>query len=431
MDSPSTGPPEEISSSKRDDQRDLRNASSLQRRIGDQCGDKVRQFTSDVIRHATTSASNALGSKLSDLTSGFISSAEFNRALNRVIPPPLPHGGPSPRDPFRDADFTRISELLRLHGKSEWGKRPRTFTLLRMIGSTDTIEAFIADHRSDFSLPYTEQNLPNAIKGAQARARFLDLQNLVRTHAADLEEGGRHMYFPQSANDYFQKLKELGEGGFGQVDHVWSRLSLRDFARKRIPRGRSFKSDKAAIANFENELGTLKLLSHQHLIRLIGSYTDPKFVGLIMHPVADMNLATYLSQNMDIRERQICLRRFYGCLATAVLYLHDQKIRHKDIKPSNVLVRGSDVYLTDFGTSMHWDDGSRSTTMGTVPARTPKYCPPEVWDQEVSSSGSGVSELPPTKLTLTHNDRNTGAQHFKRYLVPWLLFLRNDYCSEQ
>ena len=381
-------------SSKSDNCSDLHSPLSLQQRGSSQCGEKVLQIASNVIRHATTNVSNILGNKVNDLTSGFITSADFNRAINRIIPPPLPQGGPSPRDPFRDADFTRITELLKLHGKSEWSKRPRTFTLLRMTGSAEAIEAFIADHLSDFSLPYTEQNLPNAVKGAEARARFLDLQNLVRTHAADLEKGGKHMYFPQSANDYFQSLRELGEGGFGQVDQVWSRLSLRDFARKRIPRGRSFQRDKAAIANFEKELGTLKLLSHRHLVRLIGSYTDPKFVGLIMHPVADMNLATYLNQNMDIRERQICLRRFYGCLATAVQYLHDQKIRHKDIKPSNVLVRGSDVYLTDFGTSMHWDDGSRSTTMGTVPARTPKYCPPEVWNQEVSPHDDIVLLLP-------------------------------------
>ena len=380
-------------SSKSDNQNDPCGALHLQRRRGHQCGDKVLQFASDMIRQATTNASNALGNKVNDLTSGFITAADFNRAINRIIPPPLPQDGPPPRDPFRDADFTRITDLLKLHGKSEWSKRPRTFTLLRMTGSTEAIEAFIADHLTDFSLPYTEQNLPNAVKGAQARARFLTLQNLVRTHAADLEEGASHMYFPQNANDYFQSLKELGEGGFGQVDHVWSRLSLRDFARKRIPRGRSFKSDKAAIANFEKELETLKLLSHRHLVRLIGSYTDPKFVGLIMDPVADMNLASYLNQGMDIRERQTCLRRFYGCLASAVLYLHGQKIRHKDIKPSNVLVRRSEVYLTDFGTSMHWDDSSQSTTMGTVPARTPKYCSPEVWNQEVSSLDNIVLQL--------------------------------------
>ena len=359
---------------------------SLQRRDSHQCGEKVRQFANEVIRTATTNAATAIGNRINDLTSGFISPSDFNRALNRIIPPSTGKEGPPPRDPFRDADFIRIQELLKLHGKSEWSMRPRTFTLLRMTESVDAIDAFIADHLSDFSLPYTEENLPNAVKGDKARRRFLDLQNLVlRTHAADLEKGGNHLYCPQSADDYFQSLKELGDGSFGQVDHVWSRLSLKDYARKRIPRGRSFKRDKVNIANFVKELETLKLLQHRHLVRLIGSYTDPKWVGLIMHPVADMNLATYLNREMDSRQRQFCIRRFYGCLASAVLYLHENQIRHKDVKPANVLVRGTDVFLTDFGTSMHWSDGDRSTTTGTVLAYTPRYCPPEVADHEVSN----------------------------------------------
>ena len=363
-------------------------AANPQRREDSQCGGIVRQFANNVSR--TSQVMTALGNKMNEFSnkvnqlSVTISLNDLNQALNPIIPPLVPKEGPPPRDPFRDAEFVRITDLLNLYGKEQWGRRPRTFALLRMIGSIDAIEAFIAENLTDLSLPYTERNLPKAVKGSQSRRRFLDLQSLVKTHAADLEKEGRHITFPQSADNNFQSLKPLGGGGFGEVDHVWSRLGLRDFARKRIARGRNFKQDKMNIANFTKELETLKLLQHRHLVQLIGSYTDPDYVSLIMHPVADMNLATYLNQNMDQRERQICLRRFYGCLASAVLYLHEQQIKHKDIKPANILIRGTDVFLTDFGTSRHWNDGERSTTAGTVPAYTPRYCPPEVANFEVS-----------------------------------------------
>lgn len=350
----------------------------------ERCGEKMRQFAGEILGKSADHVAASFGGKINHFTREFISSADFNRALGRIIPPAVVKNGPPPRDPYRDADFVRISELLNLHGKTEWSLRPRTFALLRMIDAVDAIEAFIADRLSDIALPYTEENLPIAVKGAVPRRRFLDLQNLVlSTHAADLEKGGSHMNFPSSADNHFQSLRELGDGGFGQVDHVWSKLSLQSYARKRIPRGRSFKRDQLAIQNFEKELGNLKLLSHRHLVQLIGSYTDPRWVGLIMRPVADMDLAAYLSADVDPRERKTCLRRFYGCLANAVLYLHQQQIRHKDIKPRNILVRGTDVLITDFGTSMHWTDDSRSTTTGTVPASTPRYCPPEVAGSEV------------------------------------------------
>jgi serine/threonine protein kinase len=104
-----------------------------------------------------------------------------------------------------------------------------------------------------------------------------------------------------------------------------------------------------------------------------------------MTPVADMDLARYLTADIDLQDRQICLRRFFGCLANAVAYLHRMEVRHKDIKPQKILVKGRNVLLTDFGTSHNWSDSTRSGTSGTVPVFTRKYCAPEVADYAVSS----------------------------------------------
>ena len=353
---------------------------------GDQCDGGRRRSACGAIRSAITDAAIAFGEKTANMTGGLISVQDFNRALDRIIPPPVTRDGFMPINPLREAEFTRVAELLELVGKREWSRRPRTYTILRSIGCAEAIEDFITDRLSDFALPYTEENLPASVKGSRARSMFLGLQkHVLKPHAADLEQGGSHKHFSESGDEYFKSMKELGSGGFGQVDHVWSKLSLRDFARKRIPRGRSFKEDKVVIANFVQELTTFKLLSHQHLVKLVGSYTDSLWVGLIMDPVAEMNLAVYLTCQMDSKVRQICLRRFYGCLATAMAYLHKNKIRHKDVKPQNILVKGTDVYLTDFGTSLSWSDDTRSTTSGIVGAFTKRYCSPEVADQEVFS----------------------------------------------
>ena len=51
-----------------------------------------------------------------------------------------------------------------------------------------------------------------------------------------------------------------------------------------------------------------------------------------MSPVADQNLKQFL--NLDLSpENCSFLRTFFGCLTAALMYLHENRIRHKDIKP--------------------------------------------------------------------------------------------------
>jgi len=109
----------------------------------------------------------------------------------------------------------------------------------------------------------------------------------------------------------------------------------------------------------------------------IGSYTDPKYLALIMSPVADCNLATYYTLAASSEDKMSLLRSFFGCLANALQYLHNSKIRHRDIKPENILIDGSNVLLTDFGLSFDWEHLSRSTTTADS-AKTPLYAAPEV-----------------------------------------------------
>jgi Protein kinase domain len=332
-----------------------------------------------------------IAAKIENTFEQILTAKDFIKGLNRIAPPPMSDSQHAPKR-LRDAEFIRVAEWCSMYGKPEWSLRPRTFIILHFIGCHDALDGFVDEGYSDLALPYTASNLPRAVKGDKARRQFLDLQNFVLTaHAADLEiEGKTHQNVEGNADDYFITVKELGRGSFGQVDHVVGRLSIDHFARKRIPRGSSFKRDKEAIRSFENELKTLKTLSHKHLVKLISSYTDRDWVGLIMKPVADINFARFLSEDMDQTDRQTCLRRFFGCLATAVAYLHEKQVRHKDIKPENILVKDRAVLLTDFGTSHNWSDDTKSTTNGTSVGWTKRYCAPEVAECAVGRRNSSL-----------------------------------------
>ncbi|KAF2655800.1 kinase-like protein, partial [Lophiostoma macrostomum CBS 122681] len=174
---------------------------------------------------------------------------------------------------------------------------------------------------------------------------FVRTQNLVLTKSLDLEKGekGHHCHFGQGESAQLESLLVLGRGAFGQVD------------------------------------------------KLVGSYTDPRYMSLIMSPVADMDLNKYLQQATTSRHDE--LRTFFGCLATALEYLHENRIRHKDIKPANILVDHGRVLFTDFGLSRDFTDAEGSTSMSMVNGLTPKYCAPEVAQHEPRNTMSDIWSL--------------------------------------
>jgi serine/threonine protein kinase len=149
-----------------------------------------------------------------------------------------------------------------------------------------------------------------------------------------------------------------------------------------------FQKDKKVLKDFENELHHLRKLYHHHIVQLVGSYTDPFFVGLIMSPIAEGNLKQYLNGPFE----PSLVRTFFGCLTTAIRFLHESRVRHKDIKPENVLVNRGKVLLTDFGISRDWTDVGHSTTTGPTPM-SKRYCAPEVGDSDPWNSSSDIWSL--------------------------------------
>jgi len=309
---------------------------------------------------------------------------EFEAAIKALIPQLQQQ--PNGQTLLIDRDFDEITRLLQAFGKNEWSLRPRIYAVLRMISSITSIEAFIAEGLLDISIPFTEHTLPTSFSNHAARMRFLQLQHLVVNEAVlDVErQGSRHRHLNRDGDLYFQPLRELGRGGFAVVQLVRSKHSLQEYARKRMPRGRTFQRDKKAIANFERELEIYKHLSHLHLVQCMGSYTDPKYIAILLSPVADCNLEEFLEMIPFPSDKRGFLAQSYGCLTSALTYVHESCVRHKDIKPRNILIHRQNILLADFGTALDFRGQERSTTTGMPNEFTARYCSPEVAEYAVS-----------------------------------------------
>jgi len=225
------------------------------------------------------------------------------------------------------------------------------------------------------------------------RRQFVAAQTLVLTKTISLEgENRQHGHFRQIEPVPFKMKGKLGEGGFGQVHRVRVVNSTAVYALKKVFRTSTFsKQEPERFSSVITEIEVSKRLRHRHIIDYVGSYTHPRHIGLVISPIADMDLAKYLLQAGASKHKE--LRTFFSCLARGLEFLHDQRIRHKDIKPSNILVHRGTVLYTDFGLALDFAGGGSSTTVGEVMATTRQYCSPEVADSEPRNTASDIWSL--------------------------------------
>jgi hypothetical protein len=178
--------------------------------------------------------------------------------------------------------------------------------------------------------------------------------------------------------------------GAGSQAAVHSILSNGKVLARKTSRIRPSKDD----THFA-EIRALLRLKHQHVVQLVGSCWTERRLFTIMYPVAEMNLEDCLEANrenswLENTHKYLC---WIGCLASGLAYIHAQKIKHKDIKPANILILGDVVLFADWGLASDFknrEDGSLSLDCGGL---TWRYAAPEARDGLPVRSSSDVFSL--------------------------------------
>lgn len=305
--------------------------------------------------------------------------------------------------------FLELRTCLNKHPEkvfSVWAhENPRLFLLLRMLGCDDDAlyQELHSQSIGDFWLPLgsaTLEQLSSYTNISPKDWRRAQLHLLSQSE----EMGERKLISPnhvhrhiQDGEAYFKELDKLGKGGSAEVARVRHTLSAREYACKRIKRAPEIKTQRNQLLEFEYEVAVLKRMNHHHVVSLVASFTDLSSFSLILNPVAKdvlKNMLERQSRDQPLPEQDLdVLRRSFGCLATALAYLHQEKVRHKDIKPGNILLSDGIVYLCDFGISRDWSQAEHSTTEDEVLKLTPRYSAPEVSGRDPRNTGSDVWSL--------------------------------------
>jgi serine/threonine protein kinase len=222
-----------------------------------------------------------------------------------------------------------------------------------------------------------------------------------------LSKVSRSIHHGTTLTEYRIQGLFLGRGATGDVHEVT--VQGHKLAHKRLVVKRKLGGKE------KREINILKRLSsHEHMIQLVGTYTHRQFLGILLYPVAVCDLHTFFedveawhktgSQSNNLETRQNMLDTAeksrlsalgydfppaeghhhhassvfskVGCLISATSYLHEQRIRHKDLKPSNILLSRNRMWLSDFGSATDFSLLSQSATDNE--RGTPRYFSPEV-----------------------------------------------------
>lgn len=121
-----------------------------------------------------------------------------------------------------------------------------------------------------------------------------------------------------------------------------------------------------------------KIIGHPHIFLSASAYGQMTSMQsqFISYSITQPSLKDYLANSTHLDTDNARAHTWFGCISSALSYIHSKRIQHADIKPENILVRGSNVLLSDFGLSRAVSEPD-STTSSISPS-TPLYASPEI-----------------------------------------------------
>jgi serine/threonine protein kinase len=207
----------------------------------------------------------------------------------------------------------------------------------------------------------------------------------------------------------------LGTGAYGHVKLGLHKLTRQKVAIKII--------EKVHAADVVREVELWRKLDHPRIVRLFEVLTSETKIYLVMELADKGELLNWLGKSG--RANEATAKRWFRQIASAVAYLHQRNLVHRDLKLENILLdQDLNVKLVDFGFAREFDSRKMMETYcGSIAYAAPemingnKYKGPEV---DVWSLGVILYTVLCGYLPFEHADQRVVQEKISRseYSVP-------------
>lgn len=195
--------------------------------------------------------------------------------------------------------------------------------------------------------------------------------------------------------DRYEILCELGSGGMGRVYKAHDRVLDQFVALKVLQLVRGTSDEQ--ILRFNKEARACARLNHPNIIRILDfGFFDDLAPYMVLEFVEGQTLKDYISETGPLSS--MAAKQVFGQVTKALSHAHDQKIVHRDLKASNILVTDSNdrlaIKLFDFGIARILEDTeSMQLTGANAFIGTPTYMSPEQIKNEAIDARSDIYSL--------------------------------------
>jgi len=167
---------------------------------------------------------------------------------------------------------------------------------------------------------------------------------------------------------------ELGTGGYGRV------IRARDVATGEWVAAKIISMGRMKRTAIEKEVALLSMLHHANIIGIRGHEEHERNYIIYMEMAAKGELFTRVVSNGSLMENQAL--PYFKQIVSAVAYMHDQGVVHRDLKLENVLLDANDhCKVCDFGLAHVYERQSNDKIVFTVLREvcgSKSYAAPEV-----------------------------------------------------
>jgi hypothetical protein len=192
----------------------------------------------------------------------------------------------------------------------------------------------------------------------------------------------------QNNGGRFQKLKPLGQGGFGTV---W--LAKDTQLDRTVAVKLAHAPDAETEARMLREARALAAVHHPNCVRVYDIVSDVDGLGLVMEYIEGQQLADSVHAGGILTDVQAA--RLWVTMAGALSAAHAKGVLHRDVKPANVIVDPNGMaHLIDFGIAR--SKGDSTLTAAGMMVGTPDFLAPETASGSPATPASDAWQLAAT-----------------------------------